>query len=251
MRCAIVIAGALVALFALVGCGGSEPETVEPEPEPVGDGTTGGETAETVVMPPMRTTTPIPVPQPAVPRERLSAPLQTLWDRVEEAVNVRPPDPPAESTREAIEAWAQGPFTDWVGRRAEAVRAVEAAQAPLASSAGAERGVAAALFGYVYEETAAGARGAPVPADLASDPELIRIYQQSLVDSLRPYAQASAESYAACVQVFAALQQAPWAEWGQYCLDRGRDVIEVYGLAPAPPDGATTTPPPDGAAPAD
>lgn len=242
MKRVIVVAAALV---VLAGCGGSEPEATEPEPE--GDATTGGETSEPVVMPPMRTTTPIPVPQPAVARERLSAGLQTLWDRVESAVNVRPPDPPAQTTREAIEAWAQGPFTEWVARRAEAVRAVEAAQEPLRSSAGAERGVAAALFGYVYEETAAGARGAPVPEDLASDPELIRIYQQSLVDSLRPYAQASAESYAACVQVFAALQEAPWAEWGQYCLDRGREVIEVYGLAPAPaeatPDGAAPPPP--------
>ena len=67
----------------------------------------GGE-AEVAEEPPppmvLRTTTPVPVPQPAVQREALSETLQTMWTRVEEIVAMRPPEPPAESTLEAIEA---------------------------------------------------------------------------------------------------------------------------------------------------
>ena len=46
---------------------------------------------------------PIPVPQPVYPREELSADLQELWVRVEEAVAVRPPEPPSDASKEVIE----------------------------------------------------------------------------------------------------------------------------------------------------
>ena len=59
---------------------------------------------------------PIPVPQPVYARENLSADLQELWKRVEEAVAVRPPEPPEGASAEAIDEWAEGAFKDWLLR---------------------------------------------------------------------------------------------------------------------------------------
>lgn len=230
----------------MVGCGGAG--AASPDDETPVQSTSGGDAAEAVAESApvvLRTTVPIPVPQPAIPRERLSAPLQHLWDLVETAVAVRPPEPPTEATQEAIVAWASGPFNEWVGRRAEAVRAVEAAEEPMHTATGAERGVAAALFGYLYEETAAAARGAPVPADLAADAELLHEYDQALLESLTRYAQASAISYTACVRAFAELSDQAWSEWGPYCLEHGREVVQVFRLfAPEPPPPTTGSAPP-------
>ena len=232
----------------MVGCGGASAASPSEETPPA-EATSGGDASGPAAAAPtpvvLRTTTPIPVPQPAIARERLSAPLQRVWELVETAIAVRPPEPPTEATQEAIVAWASGPFHEWVGRRAEAVHAVEAAEAPMHGATGAERGVAAALFGFLYEETAAAARGAPVPADLAADPELLHAYDQALLESLTHYAQASVISYTACVRSFAELHDEAWSEWGPYCLEHAREVVQVYQLfRPEPPPPTTGTAPP-------
>src|SRR5687768_16878967 len=63
------------------------------------------------------TTVPIPMPQPAVPRNEMSAAVRRIWERVEQAIEIRPPAPPAEATEEAIDAWAGGPFREWFEAR--------------------------------------------------------------------------------------------------------------------------------------
>jgi len=112
---------------------------------------------------------------------------------------------------------------------------------------GAERGVAAALFGFLYEETAASARGAPVPASLAADAELLHDYDQALLESLAHYAEASVVSYAACARAFLELANDAWNEWGRYCVEHGREVGQVYRLFPS--DGGAADQSPSGASP--
>jgi len=216
----------LVVLLASA-CGSSAPETAEPvEPAPE---TAGGETAEPVVL---RTTTPVPVPQPAVAREELADALQQLWTRAEEIVAEGPPEPPTEGTTEALAAWADDPFLPWVNGRREAIEGAE----PFVEAIGedpVQRSVAAALFGYMYEDTAAGIRGAPVPAEIASDPELLDVYVQTLDEQLHPFAQRALESYAYCATTLANLGETPWVGWASYCLERGRDVGTVFELGAA------------------
>ena len=89
---------------------------------------------------------PIPVPQPVYARSELSNDLQELWKRVEEAVAVRPPEPPEGASEEAIEAWAEGAFRDWLLQRQAATdRALAATHAlrthPLPNALGAGHGV--------------------------------------------------------------------------------------------------------------
>ena len=224
----------IVGFLFLYACGGGAEPAAEPQPT----ATTGGEAIDAAPDEPvvMRTTTPVPVPQPAIARDDLGEPLQLLWDRTERAVAVRPPEPPSEGTLEAVEAWAAGPFVEWMAARRSAIAEAEDDVAFLAEAQPYERAVAAALFGYMYEDTAAGVRGAPVPAEVAADPELLDVYVQTLDEALMPYAQSSAEAYATCATTLAAHRDPAWNEWGAYCVDRGRDVIEVFGLSvePAP-----------------
>ncbi len=234
----------VLACATAVACGGA------PEPVDDGDGdlTSGGEQppAETRMVQVFRTTTPVPVPQPATPREELAEPLQQLWTRTEEIVAIRPPEPPTEATEEAIRGWAEGTFAGWVGERQDAVQGVEG----LVDAIGADpiqRSVAAALFGYMYEDTAAGIRGAPIPVEIAEDEELLGVYVESLNPALRPFAVRAVESYAYCATTIAGLgEQSPWLSWGAYCLEHGRDVAMVYELASdqPPADGGDTAMPP-------
>ncbi len=228
-------------LFLLGACGGASAS----EPAPVATAATAGgdavtpAPAEPIVM---RTTTPVPVPQPAVAREELGAPLQRLWERTEVAVEVRPPNPPAEGTREALEAWAGGPFLEWMRARREAVAEAEGDAGFLAEAPPYERAVAAALFAYMYEDTAASMRGAPVPGEVAADAELLEAYVQTLNEALLPYAQSSAEAYATCAATLAEHGDPAWAEWFRYCADRGRELVEVYELEVEPAAGDESAP---------
>jgi hypothetical protein len=221
----------VLAIALTSACGGSSPEPAEPVETP--PETSGAENPEPVVL---RTTTPVPVPQPAVAREELADPLQQLWTRTEEIVAARPPEPPTEGTTEALEAWANDPFMPWVDGRRQSIEEVE----PFVEAIGddpVQRSVAAALFGYMYEDTAAGIRGAPVPEDIAGDPELLEIYVQTLDEALHPFAQRALESYAYCATTLAGLGETPWISWASYCLDRGRDVGEVFELGAAAEEG--------------
>ncbi len=230
MRTAITILTSLPLVLSSA-CGSASPEPAEPaQPTPAPTATTSGdEEPEPMVL---RTTTPVPVPQPAVAREQLAEPLQDLWTRTEEIVAGRPPEPPTEGTTEALSAWAEDPFMPWVDGRRTAIEEAESFVEAIGDDP-VQRSVAAALFGYMYEDTAAGIRGAPVPEEIASDPELLEIYVQTLDEALHPFAQRALESYAYCATTLANLGESPWITWASYCLERGQDVGTVFELGGA------------------
>ncbi|MAQ19232.1 MAG: hypothetical protein CMN30_31080 [Sandaracinus sp.] len=239
-----------LALPLLLGLASACASTPDPEPvEPVAS--TGGETETAVTEPvhPLRTTIPVPVPQPAVAREDLSEPLQETWTGIEEVVALRPPDGPVEPTGEAIRAWAEGPFMDWVTARRTATLEVGQVARGIPEEPVYERALGAALFGYALEDFAADIRSSPVPDSITSDPELLQIYVAALTEMLRPFALEAASNYAHCQQRLVTLgDESEWVPWRAYCVDRGREVIEVYQLQPAtPPAGEGTADPTDAA----
>ncbi len=184
---------------------------------------------------------PIPVPQPVYPREALSNELQELWTRVEEAVAVRPPEPPDGASQEIIESWAEGAFRNWLLQRQAATDRALAATHALSTHPLFERGIGTALFGYMYEDLASSIRGAPVPTNIAADAELLEIYTNALNEHITPFAQLSARAYYACVALFIKLDDPQWGEWAYYCDERGSEVVDTFELTPPePPDVSTT-----------
>ena len=184
---------------------------------------------------------PIPVPQPVYAREELSTDLQELWARVEEAVAVRPPEPPEVASEEAIESWAEGEFREWLLRRQAATDRALAATGALRTHPLFERGMGTALFGYMYEDMAGSIRGAPVPESIAEDDELLGIYTEALTEHITPFAELSARAYYACLALFLKLEDPQWGEWLYYCDERGAEVVDTYQLEPPEPADPSTT----------
>ena len=184
---------------------------------------------------------PIPVPQPVYPRAELSNDLQELWSRVEEAVAVRPPQPPDGATAEVIESWAEGAFRDWLLQRQAATDRALAATHALRTHPLFERGIGTALFGYMYEDMAGSIRGAPVPENIAQDKELLEIYTGALTEHLTPFAELSAKAYYACMALFIKLDDPQWGEWAYYCDERGAEVVDTFKLEPPEPTDPNTT----------
>ena len=184
---------------------------------------------------------PIPVPQPVYPRAELSTDLQELWTRLEEAVAVRPPQPPDGATAEVIEGWAEGAFRDWLVPRPGATDRALAATHALRTHPLFERGIGTALFGYMYEDLAGSIRGAPVPEDIAEDKELLEIYTGALTEHLTPFAELSARAYYACLALFIKLDDPQWGEWAYYCNQRGSEVVDTFELEPPEPADPNTT----------
>ncbi len=223
----------MVLLGSVAGCGGSSPE-----PEPAGgEVTAGSETtpgsssettlAETLELP---STTLIPVPSSGVPRHQLSAELRDIWSRVEAASAMVPPEYTGELTSEAITPWLNETFMPWATERGAASVAVSEASVSIPQGSP-EFGVAGALVGYTYEEFVIAFRGAPVPAELAADPELLQVYLEALTSASEPMARQAAGAYGACARTLAPLgPDSPWVEWAQYCLYRAQEVNEVYRL---------------------
>ncbi len=220
--------------LGLVACGGSA-SSAETTTTASADGTSGSERPH-----PIRTTTPIPVPTPAIERDALSAQLQRVWELVEAAIAVRPPEPPSEPTTEHVQEWANGPFAEWIGRRITATREAEEALVPLEEAPAYERGLAAGLIGYLHEDTAADVRGAPIPDEIANDAELLAIYTSALDDALRPAAEAAFRAYTFCTANFDEVGDSTWVEWRTYCEDRRQDVSTVFRVGPNAPAAAST-----------
>jgi hypothetical protein len=228
-------------LTSVVGCAPAPPPAAS-EPAATTSTTSGGEAEPSPT--PIRTTVPVPVPQPAVAREALSEPLQAVWTRTEQTIAIAAPEPPAEATTDAVTEWSQGPFTEWLQRRAQASRELVQALDPVPEEPAYERAVAAGLVGLAYEDFVASARGAPIPEDISADPELLGIYVGALDAALEPVAIESVQLYSICASRIRELgDESPWTDWRAYCVDRGRAVIETYRLVPVgEPAGATEEP---------
>ena len=184
---------------------------------------------------------PIPVPQPVVPRAELSRDLQELWKRVEEAVAVRPPEPPEGASSDDIDEWAEGEFREWLLRRQAATDRALAATQALRTHPLFERGMGTALFGYMYEDMAGSIRGAPVPEGIAQDEELLEIYTDALTEHITPFAELSAKAYYACLALFVKLNDPQWGEWAYYCDERGAEVVDTFELEPPEPADTKAT----------
>ncbi len=228
-------ARALLCLLALLAtaCGSSAPS----EAPAAAETTAGGESADApVVAEPvvLRSSHPVPVPSPAVPRESTPAPLQTVWTAVEEQVAITRPEGPEVQTVETVQAWADGPFQAWIEERRAAIERTHELLAQVASEPPWARAVALALWAYSYEDFGAQIAGAPVPDEIARDDELLGIYVESLNEASVPLARRAMELYAECRERLAALgDDSPWLPWRAYCVQRGQEVIEGYRLEAA------------------
>lgn len=190
-------------------------------------------TAARVVQAPvvLRTTIPVPVPQPAIARDALSPALQAVWTHIEEQVALGRPDGPDENTVANVQAWADGAFRTWVDERRDALVETRALLEEVPQEPVHERSMALALWAYAFEDLGAQIAGAPMPGEIATDDELRGIYIESLNDAMVPLGRRAMELYADCQRRLLPLgDESEWLPWRAYCVQRGQELIEGYGF---------------------
>ena len=144
-----------------------------------------------------------------------------------------------------MRAWSEGPFTEWMRDRITRIEAASTASLDLEGAPAHERGIAAGVLAYALEVTAAEARAAPIPDDIAADAELLAAYVEALDGVLVPFAARAAEAFLFCAAAFDETGDAAWSEWRAYCADRNADIVESYRLgdgSPRPTNDASATP---------
>lgn len=233
------------ATTALIGCGSSA-QPAEPTTTASNETTSSGGEAEPTPQV-IYDTTPVPVPQTAVPRAQLAQAVQEEWLEVERGIAQRPPQPPLDSTETSLTEWYGGAYRDWIMARIASANRANDAINQADTLALHERGVGAGLMGYFYEQTAAEARSAPIPPTIQGDAELLAIYRDSLDETLAPLALRSVEAYRFCVAAFDEMSEADaanapaWSEWRAWCEDRGVEVLTLYGPRTGPHGEEQTT----------
>jgi hypothetical protein len=237
-----------VAVFGVLSAGepvasGMSASSVPAATDSGADESSSGEPAASDEPVVLLTTIPVPVPQPAVPRARLSAELRAVWTRVEEQVSMHRPAGPRRETLETVQAWANGAFSEWLSARRRELDATRDLLAAVPRETPYERALALALFAYAMEDLGAQIASAPVPAQIAADPELLAIYIRSLNEATAPLGRRAMELYADCQQRLVRLgDDSPWLPWRAYCVQRGQELIEGYGLEGAEPSATEAAP---------
>jgi hypothetical protein len=227
----------------VIGCGGGSTATESSGSS--GTSTTDTSGGENETPHTLYTTTPVPVPQPAIARDRLAQPTQEIWLEVEQAIAVRPPEPPAATEEAVLTSWYQSDFSPWLAQRVAAAQRAEGHANGLEGAPPWDRGVAAGLLGYLHEQTAAEARGAPIPPSVSGDAELLAVYTRALDDALMPLVRRSLEGHRFCVAAFdelAGASEGPaWQEWRDFCEDRGEELVRVYSHPTEQSSGGTAS----------
>jgi hypothetical protein len=218
----------LVASLLLAACGGSSSSGAA---EPASGGSSsGGEAADpTANAPPAISTgpAPLPIPTPPVARGDMSPALQAIWTRTEEILAEGPPPPPGGDQN--VEDWTSRTLQVWLSARSAAIGELTEQLSGLGAAPLYERAIGAALLGTLIEDFVADVRGAPIPAAVAADPELLGIYRSSLDGMLGGIAERSAVSFQICAGNLDQLGDPAWGEWRAFCFERAEELAEIYG----------------------
>ena len=164
--------------------------------------------------------------------------------------------PPPSDSLSDINVWASKSFVPCLEQRTTKVLALE--QELIAVVGVVARTGAAGLIGHMHEVLADELLGAPVPREIASDPDLLSVYVSTLYEKAKPYLEKAQASYAACVDDAESVGTET-VDWLDYCRAR-RGVLDerlktlgnvspaaaMFGVAPPPPPATLALPPSDG-----
>lgn len=152
--------------------------------------------------------------------ERTLSPDGDGWTKARDALELHLPYLAPGLPMGAVNAWAQGPFKDWVQVRMQFTREATDAFAREAESSD-ERVEGQAMAGLLMHQFSVRFLGAPVPREIESDPELRRIYEGALLEQSQPLVSVALEHYERCERMEANI------EWRLFCRDRRRELASI------------------------
>lgn len=150
------------------------------------------------------------------------------WDMAQAVLEREAPEAPTEPTVEAVQAYASGPFSTFVSEYNEAMAQAEARLNTLAEGPEGVRVVSSTLVGLMYYHLALEMLEAPVPTEVAENPETRALYLSAIREGVQPLVDTAADRAEYCV--YAASQQ-PEAlhRWRVYCFSMiGHTVVQEH-----------------------
>lgn len=153
------------------------------------------------------------------PVERAPQAVRDAIDRTRRALEDRLPPPRGRTS--GAEAWSRDAVAPWLRRRIEAISETERTLGPLAAGSDDLRAAAlgAVLVARLSDDLVTQLEGAPLPRELAGDPELAAAYRETMRGATGPIVTRAQAAYRACAEL-APRAPEPLRAWASHCAAR-------------------------------
>ena len=165
------------------------------------------------------------LPDPDVEDSELTEHMRFGLRLATAALAIEAPAIPADTSAAAITAWSAGPLQSWLHAKSEAVEAARHELDLAAEETHRQRIMSGAIVGMLYESVAITLRAVPTPEDLWNEPEISRIFRETVEGEARPYVETARLAYHACE--LNGQRPETMQHWGSFCSAR-------LDLLPAP-----------------
>jgi hypothetical protein len=136
-----------------------------------------------------------------------------------EALQARLPAPPADRSHASLQAWVDDAVVDWIRQRRDGIEQVRQRFELEGRPSDDERIVRDATLGLLHEDTADVLASLPEPAELASEPEITRVYREVLAAQAEPFVSSALLQFRDCAELAYAREEA-MAVWAEFCHAR-------------------------------
>jgi hypothetical protein len=135
-----------------------------------------------------------------------------------EAFAVEDPVVPRDTTASSLMDWSSGPLREWLRVKSEAVEAARRELDLAAEENHRQRIMSGAIVGMLYEDVAVVLRAIPTPDDLRSEPDISRIFRETVENEAMPYLETARRAYHAC-EVNGTVPES-MRHWSAFCTAR-------------------------------
>lgn len=138
------------------------------------------------------------LPDPDVHDDELSEHMRFGQRLAAEAFALEDPVLPRDTSAASLMEWSAGPLQAWLHAKSEAVEAARRELDLAAEESHRQRIMSGAIVGMLYEDVGEILRAIPTPDDLRSEPEISRIFRETVEGEAMPYLETSRRAYHAC-----------------------------------------------------
>ncbi|MCB9595159.1 MAG: AgmX/PglI C-terminal domain-containing protein [Sandaracinaceae bacterium] len=149
------------------------------------------------------------------------------WDQAQAVLGQSAPELTGEPTDESVQAYFDGPYTQFLSAHREALVQAETSLNELSEDSADVRAVASTVVGLMYYHMAVEMLRAPVPPRVASDPVMTAHYLSAIEQGVQPILQTVTDRAEYCVHVAASVPELH--RWQVYCFALvGHAVLQAH-----------------------
>ncbi|QQR88778.1 MAG: hypothetical protein IPJ88_11105 [Myxococcales bacterium] len=190
-------------LCFLLGCGGSQPNAV-----------TSARPGDPEGPPSIRA-----LPEADVPNAKLSKTMQRGVELAEACLSIAPPPFPIGRTADELNQWSEETLQPWLKEKAHSADLARQDLSIAAEEQHRQRIMAGGIVALMHEDIAQTLLSIPMPAELDSEPDIAKIYKETIEAQARPYLQHARRAYRACMLNARGLE-GKMKNWRQFCQGR-------------------------------